>query len=126
ALFYFDLVRGFGGVPKITQHVNIDEARNTPRTSADSIYTLILDDLEIAHSNLPAKGAIETGRATSEAAAALLGQVNVHRENYETALTYLDQVESINYNLLDNFDDIYSLEKENHEECNFTLTHIQY
>ncbi|HLR31812.1 MAG TPA: RagB/SusD family nutrient uptake outer membrane protein, partial [Fodinibius sp.] len=125
ALFYFDLVRGFGGVPKITQHVNIDEARNTPRTSADSIYTLILDDLEIAHSNLPAKGAIETGRATSGAAAALLGQVNVHRENYETALTYLDQVESMNYNLLDNFDDIYSLENEDHDEGIFTLKYIE-
>src|SRR5699024_10724741 len=125
ALFYFDLVRGFGGVPKITQHVNIDEARNTPRTSADSIYTLILDDLEIAHSNLPAKGAIETGRATSGAAFSMMDQVHVQMKNYETAVTYLDQVESMDYSLLDNFDDIYSLENEDHAEGIFTLKYIE-
>src|SRR5699024_9138515 len=125
ALFYFDLVRGFGGVPQITQHVNIEEARNTPRASADSIYNLIVNDLEVALSNLPDKGGIETGRATTGAAAALLGQVHVYLENYETALTYLDQVESMDYSLLDNFDDIYSLENEDHAEGIFTLKYIE-
>src|SRR5699024_2516620 len=107
------------------QHVNIEEARNTPRASADSIYNLIVNDLEVALSNLPDKGGIETGRATTGAAAALLGQVHVYLENYETALTYLDQVESMDYSLLDNFDDIYSLENEDHAEGIFTLKYIE-
>ncbi|SHG60624.1 Starch-binding associating with outer membrane [Fodinibius roseus] len=125
ALFYFDMVRAFGGVPEITSQVNISDARSTPRASEEAIYNLIVDDLEAALSNLPAKGEIESGRATTGAAAALLGQVHVSQGNYETALTYLNQVENMDYRLLDNFDDIYSLENEDHDEGIFTLKYIQ-
>lgn len=125
ALFYFDMVRAFGGVPEITTQVSISEARTTPRASKEAIYELILSDLETALSNLPAKGEIESGRATTGAAAALLGQVHVYLENYDTALTYLNQVESMDYRLLDNFNDIYSLENEDHDEGIFTLKYIE-
>jgi starch-binding outer membrane protein, SusD/RagB family len=125
ALFYFDLVRAFGGVPEITSPISIEEAMSTPRASSDTIYDLIISDLEIALSNLPAKGEIESGRATTGAAAALLGQVYVYLEDYETALTYLDQVEDMGYILLENFDDIYSLENEDHDEGIFTLKYIE-
>lgn len=125
ALFYFDLVRGFGGVPEITTQVSIEEARTTSRASADAIYDLIIDDLEIALSNLPPKGEIESGRATTGAAAALLGKVYVYLEDYDTALTYLNEVEAMDYTLLDNFDEIYSLENEDHDEGIFTLKYIE-
>lgn len=124
AIFYFDLVRAFGGVPEVTSALTIEEARSTPRASADAIYDLIINDLEIALANLPDKGQIEAGRATTGAAAAFLGKVYVYLEDYDTALTYLNQVEGMDYMLLDNFDDIYSLENEDHDEGIFTLKYI--
>ncbi|WP_372634964.1 RagB/SusD family nutrient uptake outer membrane protein [Fodinibius sp.] len=125
ALYYFDMVRAFGGVPEITSQVTIEDARTTQRASEEAIYELIISDLETALSNLPAKGEIESGRATTGAAAALLGQVHIYQENYDEALTYLNQVESMDYRLLDNFGDIYSLENEDHDEGIFTLKYIQ-
>jgi starch-binding outer membrane protein, SusD/RagB family len=124
ALFYFDMVRAFGGVPAVTSRLTIEEARSTPRASANEIYELIISDLEFALANLPGKGGIASGRATTGAAAALLGKVYVYLENYATALTYLNQVEGMNYMLLENFDDIYSLENEDHDEGIFTLKYI--
>ncbi len=124
ALIYFDLVRAFGGVPEITSRVTIEEAKQMPRASAERIYDLIISDLEFALSNLPGKGGIESGRATTGAAAALLGKIYVYLEDYETALTYLNQVEAMDYMLLDDFGDIYSLENEDHDEGIFTLKYI--
>lgn len=121
SLFYFDMVRAFGGVPKVTTRLSIDEARNTPRASAGDIYSLIISDLEIAFASLPEKGEAEAGRATAGAAAALLGKVFIYLENYAPALIYLNQVEAMGYTLLDNFDDVYSLENEDHDEGIFTL-----
>lgn len=124
ALFYFDLVRAFGGVPEVTGQISINEARQLPRAGVDAIYNLIINDLENALGNLPGKGETQSGRATTGAAAALLGKVYVYLEEYETALTYLDEVEAMNYMLLDNFDEVYSLENEDHDEGIFTLKYI--
>lgn len=124
ALFYFDLVRAFGGVPSVTDRLTIDEAKNLPRASEEEIYDLIISDLEFAHQTLPVPGGIETGRADRGAAAALLGKVHVYLEEYDTALTWFDEVEGYDYALLENFDEVYSLENEDHEEGVFTLKYI--
>ncbi|MCC5907817.1 MAG: RagB/SusD family nutrient uptake outer membrane protein [Balneolaceae bacterium] len=125
ALIYFDLVRAFGGVPDVTSLLTIEEARDKPRASEDRIYEIIIDDLEFALSNLPSKGQIETGRATTGAAAALLGKVHIYLEDYGAALTYLNQVEQMDYTLLDDFSHIYSLDHEDHDEGIFVMKYLQ-
>ncbi|HEY0667805.1 MAG TPA: RagB/SusD family nutrient uptake outer membrane protein, partial [Sphingobacteriaceae bacterium] len=53
ALFYFDLVRMFGGVPKVTSLLSIDVAKTVTKASDDEIYALIIEDLKDAVDKLP-------------------------------------------------------------------------
>src|SRR5690554_1423403 len=79
ALFYFDLVRMYGDVPNVTTLITMEEAQNTPRSSTEEIYSLIISDLNASISLLPAPGNIATGRANQAAAEALLGKVYIYR-----------------------------------------------
>lgn len=64
ALYYFDLVRIFGGVPKVVDKISIPEAAALPRATEEEIYSLIIEDLTDAITRLPAKKSIATGRAS--------------------------------------------------------------
>ncbi|TVQ12803.1 MAG: RagB/SusD family nutrient uptake outer membrane protein [Balneolaceae bacterium] len=91
-LYYFDLVRAFGGVPLVT---STEPALSIPRASADEIYTLVEQDLQFAIDNLPEKsayGSTDLGRATRGAARALLAKVHLFRGNFAAAETLALQV----------------------------------
>jgi hypothetical protein len=91
-LFYFDLVRAFGGVPKVT---TIIPATKIPRSTADEIYDLIISDLEYAVLNLPEKSAYgpdDLGRATRGAAKSLLARVYLFRGDFVNAEKYALEV----------------------------------
>ncbi len=80
-LYYFNLVRLFGGVPKVLRvpnatEVNSDEFQT--RASKDDIYTVIISDLQFSVDNLPLKSATDVGRATRGAAEALLAKVYLY------------------------------------------------
>ncbi|MEX0772840.1 MAG: RagB/SusD family nutrient uptake outer membrane protein [Balneolales bacterium] len=124
ALFYFDLVRAFGGVPQVTELLSVDEARGTPRSSESEIYTLILDDLEDAYELLPEPGNIASGRANKGAAVALRGKVHIFLEEWDEALTYLEMVDDYNYTLENNFADLWDLENEDNNEVIFAMKYI--
>src|SRR5690606_1480036 len=81
AVFYFDLVRMFGGVPQVTTIISIEEAKTTPRSSEEEIYNLIISDLNDAVAKLPDPVDMATGRANKAAALALLGKVYVYLED---------------------------------------------
>lgn len=90
ALYYFNLVRIFGGVPKVTRvpltsEVNSDEFQT--RAKVDTIYKVITDDLTYAVNNLPMKGdaTATVGRATKGAAQALLSKVYLYQQNWQGA-----------------------------------------
>ena len=74
ALYYFRLVRIFGGVPLVDEVIKIQDDWKQPRASAAAVYDLIYRDLETAIEYLPEKYAASTdlGRATKGAARALL------------------------------------------------------
>src|SRR5690606_28234195 len=74
ALFYFDLVRVFGGVPRVTEVLTVEETKNVPRASAEDIYNLVKEDLLAAVELLPESSQMVTGRASNEAARALPGK----------------------------------------------------
>ena len=76
AIYYFDLVKMYGGVPLWTKS-SIDRSEiMKPRASVDEVYTLITQDMEAAL-GLPSTwpDAKDKGRATSYAAQALLAPI---------------------------------------------------
>src|SRR5690606_17261895 len=96
ALFYFDLVRGFGGVPAVTGILSVSEAQTTPRASIEEIYALIVNDLQAAISLLPMPEDTANGRASQGAAVALLGKVYIYLEDWNNAFQNLDRVSNYN------------------------------
>lgn len=105
-LYYFDLVRAWGGVPLVTVTIPPLEV---PRASQSDIYQLIEDDLLFAVQNLPAKGsysANDVGRASNGAAKALLAKVYLFQKDFINAEKYaLEVIQSGEYNLEPNFID---------------------
>ncbi len=88
AYFYFNLVRLFGGVPKLDHVPTVAEA-NSPqlqtRATAADIYAFIISDLDFAVASLPEKGATDVGRATKSAAQSLEAKVYLYMKNYQKA-----------------------------------------
>lgn len=124
AYYYFNLVRGFGGVPLITEPLSPDEY-DQERASTEEIYTQILDDLAIAAESLPYKSeyaASDLGRATKGAAQSLTARVHLYLENFDQSLEYAKRViESGEYALLDDYFTIFTAEGENSSESVFEV-----
>lgn len=100
ALFYFDLVRAWGDVPKVT---TTTPELELPRTSAAEIYDLIVADLQVAIDALPEKSAYaaaDRGRATKGAAKGMLAKVYLFRGDYVNAEKYaMEVINSAQYDL---------------------------
>ncbi len=75
AIYYFDLVRAWGGVPIVT---TVTPPLQLARASKDEVYQLIVEDLGFAIQNLPLRSAQtldNRGRATKGSAQALMAKV---------------------------------------------------
>jgi hypothetical protein len=101
-MYYFNLVRCFGGVPKILRYpepseLNEDEFQ-TRATVAD-IYSVIIDDLQYGVDHLPLKGDANTqvGRANKGAAEAFLAKVYLYQKNWQKTFDLTKDI--INSNL---------------------------
>src|SRR5690606_9210974 len=125
ALFYFDLVRGFGGVPAVTGILSVSEAQTTPRASIEEIYALIVTDLQAAINLLPMPENSPKGRASQGAAVALLGKVYIYMEDWAKAYEYLDMVSNYNYALEEDFSSLWNLQNEDNEEVIFAMPYLQ-
>ena len=116
ALAYFDLVRIFGNVPEVTTPITIAEGYKAGRTDVNKIYNeVIIPDLLDAQNKLPKKytGA-DVGRATQGAAKALLGKVYLTRKDFPNAETKLQEVTTLGYSLLPNYNDLFDYSKDEH------------
>jgi hypothetical protein len=83
ALFYFELVNLYGGVPLITESLAITDSYNVTRADADAIYDQVVADFQDAAGLLPASYPEEqNGRATLWAARAYLGKTYLFRSGY--------------------------------------------
>lgn len=123
ALFYFDLVRAFGDVPKITTPT---PPRKLVRSPKNEIYTdLIVPDLRAAIDNLQEKNqypATEAGRATKGAAKALLAKVYMFQGDFVNAEKYaMEVIATGQYDLELNYSDAFSLEGQFGIESVFEL-----
>jgi starch-binding outer membrane protein, SusD/RagB family len=128
ALFYFDLVRTYGAVPKVDKLVSHTEALELGRSAPTEIY----DELIIPATYSGA----DVGRATSWAAKALLARVYLTRSGpdygiegpglnsneYGEALALLtDIVNNGPYAWVDNYASIFSYDNENNPDIVFDV-----
>ena len=119
---YFRLVRAFGGVP-LRLHVPKDASEyNLPRASREEVYAAVEQDLTEASNVLPPSytGA-DIGRATKGAALALHAKVAMYQNKWADVLNYTNQVMSLGYSLLPNFEKIFRVENENSAESIFEI-----
>lgn len=117
-LMYFNLVRMFGNVPLL-----IDEnAPLTPEAAEEeAIYAQIISDLTDAEA-LPPDGGIQEGRATRGAAKSLLAKVHLTIEDFQNASAKaLEVIQSQNYALWDNFEDVFKLSSRGGKEAIFSV-----
>jgi starch-binding outer membrane protein, SusD/RagB family len=117
ALSYFNLVRLYGDVPKVTAPFDDpNESFGIGRASVDDIYTsVIIPDLEFAIANCYKKGDIalngEEARATSGSALTILGKVYLTMNNPAKAAETLEKLivdkAGGNYSLFSNFQNFF-------------------
>jgi len=119
-LMYFDLVRMFGDVPLLTKEV---EDLKPGRTAASAVYDLIISDLTAAEAlptDYPAGNG--KGRSTSGASKSILAKVYLTRKEYDKAAAKaLEVINSNQYQLWDNFADVFKLSSRNGKEAIFSV-----
>ncbi|WP_167856586.1 RagB/SusD family nutrient uptake outer membrane protein [Hymenobacter metallicola] len=133
AYFYFNLVKGFGGVPLFEKNVTPAEAPNATRATIAQTYAFIEKDLKAAAALLPEKGAYaaaDNGRATKGAATGYLARVILYQlgtvngnnhtwqEVYDLTSTVIS---SGQYSLLANYAAIHQEIGENSSESLFEI-----
>ena len=121
-LFYFDLVRAWGGVPEVT--TSIPPLHLAKSTSAQ-IYSLIISDLLYAETHLTKKSQLassDQGRATIGAAEALLAKVYLFQNDFPNAEIYaLKVIQSGEYSLEPQFVDANGVKGNNGVESIFEV-----
>jgi hypothetical protein len=118
ALYYFFLVTRFGDVPLLTTDVPEDK-KGLARTPAAQVYAQIEKDLSEAATQLLSKTVEDKGRATKEAAWALLGKVRLQQKKYAEALTAFQNVTG--FTIIDNYIELFKEESENNNEQIFSV-----
>ncbi len=129
-LYYFILVRFFGGVPLITKPVTAASNLYPSRAPADSVYQLIIQDLTDAMNLLPARATYsgaDVGRASKGAATGLLAKVYLtlggSSANYQKVTDLCKQVTAMGYGLNVNYADNFDPARKNSIE---SLFEVQY
>lgn len=131
--YYFQLVRVFGGVPKVDFVVDSSDKWQQPRATAEQIYDLIVSDFEHAEKLLWEKdkyAEADLGRATRGAALAMLCKVNLYRHNYGEAYKWGKQwvdeeYKAGKYSLCPVYYDNFTLAGENGPESVFEIQYME-
>src|SRR5664280_1116523 len=121
-LFYFDLVRAWGGVPEVTATI---PPLHLARATTQEIYSLIVSDLQYADTHLTKRSEListDRGRATSGAAEALLARVYLFQNDFLNAEKYaLKVIQSNEYSLEPRFIDATGVNGNNGVESIFEV-----
>jgi hypothetical protein len=127
AFYYFRLARLFGGVPLVDRIIRIQSEWQQPRASESDTYELIYSDLKKAVQYLPERyaDASDLGRATRGAARALLMKAYLNNQDYNNARLQGDTIiRSGRYRLVDNYNDLFTIEGENGSESIFETQYV--
>jgi hypothetical protein len=124
---YFELVKGYGGVPLVLTPVSPAEALTIPRATTAVCYAQIIKDLEEAATALPEKNArasADKGRATKGAANAYLAKAYLFTEQWALCQQAAETViKSNQYNLNDEFSRVWNVSNPNGNESIFELNY---
>src|SRR5690606_5417834 len=127
-LYYFNLVRTFGGVPKLIRVPDPSEGISDEiqtRATQEEIYQVILEDIQFAADNLPLKGATVVGRATKGAAQSYLAKVYMYRKDWPKVLENTTAViNSGSYDLVQDYAAIFRENPVNNEGGNNNIESI--
>lgn len=134
SLFYFNMVRVWGGVPLITKKITIEESFTYLREDPDKIYEQIISDLIFAKNNLPETYAgDDAGRVTRYGAAAILAKIYLTRGDKVAAKNELEFIINSNRFSLDanddgtaNMDDFRHLFAAKTKNCKESVLEAQY
>ncbi|WP_373514117.1 RagB/SusD family nutrient uptake outer membrane protein [Persicitalea sp.] len=120
AFCYFQLVRGWGGVPLHTEE-NLSESNAIPKAGKEKIYELITADLQDAETNLPDKAPL-VGKPSKWTAKSVLADVFLYRNmNKEAAEKANEVIQSGKYSLekvkvADDFNKVFGMGANSAEE----------
>ena len=128
AYYYFDLVRLFKNVPLFSSLLAPADFFNVEQATPEAVFAQIEKDLTEAIPDLPeVVPSNEAGRVTKMAAVALLGKVilwqNDNGRMMEAAELFEQVNTSANYQLLDNYADIFRPDNKFNAESIFEITH---
>ncbi|WP_291868997.1 RagB/SusD family nutrient uptake outer membrane protein [Maribacter sp.] len=122
AYFYFWLVTGFENVPLVLTYSDQLEELFPNQATPTEIWAQIEKDLTEAEPNLLASHSSEwKGRATKGAAKALLGKAYLFQEKWGLAETTFEDVTTMGYSLLPNYEDNFNGNGENGSESIFEV-----
>lgn len=122
-LMYFNLVRLYGAVPFISEPTESLKGLNVERTSVDTLYKLIEEDLSFAELNLPIQWGVENyGRATKGAAIGLLAKMYITTKQYMKAKKAAKRVIDLGiYSLWPTYIEVFDIANENIKESIFEV-----
>ena len=125
-LVYYDLVRGFGEIPYLTD-LNFDVSK-VEKSSVDIIYEGIISDLEFALEYLPMQHPESDRRTRPSKGSAATVLASVHltlgnwQESYDQAKWVIDNAATLNYALETDFQDLFRAEtQDNSKEYIFAV-----
>jgi hypothetical protein len=127
AYVYFKLFNVFGGVPIITQRIQLESQTNTPRSAALDVLNQVIDDARTAINTLPESWPTNfRGRVTKNSARGLLAKALVFRANYNNNASAdfqeaINVFNTINATLVPNFIDNFNSFTENNAESLFEI-----
>lgn len=123
ALFYFNLVDYFGGVPLILETPDAEKHSDLPRTDKALVVAQILKDLDEAIAALPPTyAAKDIGRATVGAALALKARMLLYEENWTAAAQTAQQLMDLKvYTLFPSYRDLFKVQNEHNSEVIFNV-----
>ena len=128
ALHYFQLVNLYGQVPLVLNLVTSTDPEVVfqAKDEVESIYTAIIADLEFARDNLPAAYDAGQQRATSGAANAMLAKAYAHQPtpDWSQVRSAAQAVMDADYQLVSDFDQLWSPQNENSVESIFEIQFI--
>lgn len=126
-LYYFNLVRQFGGVPLVTTPITAQEAVGIKRSTEEAIYSRITADLQEAVVQLgKAVSQEENGRVNEAAALALLGKMHLTLKNYsESAKLYKQIIEGGKFILLPEYADLFNPSQKDFKETIFSVQYSE-
>ncbi|MDR2969535.1 MAG: RagB/SusD family nutrient uptake outer membrane protein [Tannerellaceae bacterium] len=128
AFFYYDLVTHWGGVPLVLTEAKMGEELFLPNSTVEEVYNQILTDIDEAISiGLPVATTFpQSGRATMGAARMLRAYSYMSKpaREYAKAEQDLIAITQMNYGLLDDYTDVFSLSNKNSKESIFEIQYL--